>query len=50
MTVTDGVVHLWGTVASEAEGRAICVAAENVPGVKVVISHLEYPSFPPFGD
>jgi CBS domain-containing protein len=41
--VTDGVVHLWGVITSKDEGTAIRVAAENVPGVKEVKSHLEYP-------
>ncbi len=41
--VTHGVVHLWGIVTSEEERKAIRVAAENVPGVKEVNSHLEYP-------
>lgn len=43
--VKDGVVHLWGVVGSEEEDRAIRVAAERVPGVKRVESHLEYPRF-----
>ena len=42
--VTNGVVHLWGVITSEDEGKAIRVAAENVPGVKEVISHLEFPT------
>jgi CBS domain-containing protein len=46
--VTNGVVHLWGVITSEDEGKAIRVAAENVPGVKEVKSHLEYPAFPLF--
>ena len=44
--VSNGVVHLWGVVTSEDEGKAIRVAAENVPGVKEVKSHLVYPSIP----
>jgi CBS domain-containing protein len=31
--VDGGVVHLWGIVASDAERRALRVAAERVPGV-----------------
>jgi CBS-domain-containing membrane protein len=45
--VTDGVVHLWGVITSAEEGKAIRVAAENVPGVKEVDSHLEYPPVMP---
>jgi len=45
--VTNGVVHLWGMITSEDEGKAIRVAAENVPGVKEVKSHLEFPTIPP---
>jgi CBS domain-containing protein len=41
--VTEGIVHLWGVIHSEEERRAICVAAESVPGVKEVKSHLEFP-------
>jgi CBS-domain-containing membrane protein len=36
----DGVVHLWGFVDSEEVRKAYCVAAENVPGVRKVKSHL----------
>ena len=38
--VTDGVVHLWGVVASATERAAMRVAAENVPGVRAVADHL----------
>jgi CBS domain-containing protein len=38
--VTDGIVHLWGNVASEAERKAMSVVAENTAGVKVVKNHL----------
>ncbi|SDH30952.1 CBS domain-containing protein [Paraburkholderia phenazinium] len=41
--VKDGIVHLWGVIQSEEERRAICVAAESVPGVKEIESHLEFP-------
>jgi CBS domain-containing protein len=41
--VKEGIVHLWGVIRSEEERRAICVAAESVPGVKEVKSHLELP-------
>ena len=39
MTVSDGVVELWGFVASDAEKQAWRVAAENVAGVKKVVDH-----------
>src|SRR6516225_4608411 len=31
VVVSDGVVHLWGTVGSEDERRALRIAAENTP-------------------
>jgi CBS domain-containing protein len=40
VTVTDGVVHLWGGVFSEAERTAARVAAETVGGVGKVEDHL----------
>lgn len=40
VVVSDGVVHLWGLVDSEVEGEALRVAAEEVPGVRAVESHL----------
>ncbi|MFC0396973.1 CBS domain-containing protein [Paraburkholderia rhizosphaerae] len=40
--VADGVVHLWGTITSEEQRTALCVSAQNVPGVKEVSSHLDY--------
>ncbi|CAE6752386.1 CBS domain-containing protein [Paraburkholderia aspalathi] len=45
--VTDGVAHLWGVIESEEEKRAIRIAAEGVPGVKRVESHLVFPSVMP---
>ena len=36
----DGVVHLWGFVEGEEVRKAYRVAAENVPGVRRVKSHL----------
>jgi CBS domain-containing protein len=45
--VKDGVVHLWGVIESEEEKRAIHIAAEGVPGVKRVESHLVFPSVIP---
>ncbi|WP_236597509.1 BON domain-containing protein [Paraburkholderia kirstenboschensis] len=41
--VKDGVVHLWGVIESKEERRAIRGAAEGVPGVRCVESHLEFP-------
>ncbi|MCW5746200.1 MAG: CBS domain-containing protein [Alphaproteobacteria bacterium] len=40
VTVRDGIVDLWGTLIDERQRRAVCVAAENVPGVKAVRDHL----------
>ncbi|RQR40627.1 CBS domain-containing protein [Burkholderia sp. Bp9142] len=45
--VKDGVAHLWGVIESEEEKHAIRVAAEAVPGVKRVESHLVFPSVIP---
>jgi osmotically-inducible protein OsmY len=42
VTVSDGVVDLWGTISDEQERRAITVIAENTPGVKRVADHLVY--------
>lgn len=33
VTVTDGIVDLWGIVHSEAERKAMRIAAESIPGV-----------------
>jgi CBS domain-containing protein len=40
--VKDGVVQLWGTITEEAQGEALKVCAENIPGVKSVVSHLTW--------
>jgi CBS domain-containing protein len=40
VTVADGVVGLWGVVRSDAEHRALRVAAEATPGVVKVDDHL----------
>jgi osmotically-inducible protein OsmY len=40
--VSAGVVDMWGTISDEQERRAICVIAENTPGVKQVNDHLVY--------
>jgi CBS domain-containing protein len=41
-SVKDGVVELWGTILEGAQGEAIRVCAENIPGVKKVVSHLTW--------
>ena len=38
--VSDGVVHLWGVIDSDAQRDALRVAAENIPGVTAVEEHL----------
>jgi CBS domain-containing protein len=40
VTVTNGVVDLWGFAQSEKERQAIRVAAESIPGVAAVNDHL----------
>jgi CBS domain-containing protein len=42
VTVASGVVDIWGTITNPDERRAICVMAENVPGVKEVHDHLVF--------
>ena len=42
VTVSDGVVDLWGTITNEQERHAIRVVADNAPGVKAVHDHLVY--------
>lgn len=39
VTVLNGVVHLWGMVANEAEAQALVTAATNIPGVVAVRDH-----------
>jgi osmotically-inducible protein OsmY len=39
--VHEGVVDLWGFVGSEAEHRAIRVAAEAAPGVRSINDNLK---------
>jgi CBS domain-containing protein len=41
--VHDGIVHLWGVITSREQGHAMVVAAENVPGVKRVENHMDFP-------
>lgn len=40
VTVKDAVVDLWGSYTAYRQDEAVIVAAENVPGVKKVNSHL----------
>ncbi len=40
IVVTEGVVHLWGLVATEEERRALELAASRTPGARSVESHL----------
>jgi CBS domain-containing protein len=40
IVVRDGAVHLWGFVATREEAKALRRAAERVPGVASVESHL----------
>jgi CBS domain-containing protein len=42
VTVSQGVVDLWGTITNDDERRAICVLAENTAGAKAVHDHLVY--------
>lgn len=43
VTVTSGVVHLWGTVESDTKRQALVVTAENIPGVTRVEDHTQPP-------
>ncbi|MFQ5776160.1 MAG: CBS domain-containing protein [Kiloniellaceae bacterium] len=38
--VTGGVAELWGWVDSEEERKALCIAVEEIPGVRAVKDHL----------
>ena len=40
VTVSDGVVHLWGLVGSPAERKALLALAEGVPGVSRVSDEM----------
>lgn len=45
ITVSNGIVDLWGVVDSEEERKALHVAAESIPGVAIVNDHLvNYPT------
>jgi CBS domain-containing protein len=47
--VDNGEVRLWGYIATESARRAIVVTAENIPGVRRVHDHMDYPPIrPPF--
>lgn len=39
VTVSDGVVHLWGSVRSEARKQAASVAVSTVRGVRGLVDH-----------
>jgi hypothetical protein len=41
ITVSDGVVHLWGLVGSEAERKALLALAESVPGASRVSDEID---------
>jgi CBS domain-containing protein len=41
-TVQDGVVDLWGVVLAAHQREAAIVAAENIPGVKTVRTHVAW--------
>ena len=36
VTVSDGIVHLWGLITSDSERHALTALAESVPGVTAV--------------
>jgi len=40
ITVSDGLVHLWGLVGSEAERKALLALAESMPGVSGVADEM----------
>ena len=42
VTVVNGTADLWGTISNDQERSAICVIAENTPGVIKVIDHLVF--------
>ena len=49
ITVSDGVVSFWGTVASDKERTALRVAAESIPGVKRVDDNTAVRAEIPYG-
>jgi CBS domain-containing protein len=40
VAVQDGVVTLSGVLTEDRQREALCVAAENIPGVKKVVDHI----------
>jgi osmotically-inducible protein OsmY len=40
VVIFDGVVHLWGMMASSAQRSAFVDAVRSVPGVKSVKNHM----------
>lgn len=40
ITVSSGVVHIWGLVGTEAEHKALLALAEEVPGVQRVVDEM----------
>ncbi len=46
VTVSGGVVHLWGLVRSEAERSAVRIAIEGTPGVRSVKDNLALEPLP----
>lgn len=46
VTVSDGVVNLWGIVRTEAERNAVRVAVEGISGVKGVKDNVTLDTFP----
>jgi CBS domain-containing protein len=46
VAVDHGVVEVWAAVNSHAERKAICVAAETIPGVIAVNDHIVIGPFP----
>lgn len=41
--VADHEVHYWGVIHSEEQREAMLVAARNIPGVRRVADHMDYP-------
>ena len=48
VSVSEGIVHLWGFADSETRRTAIRVLVEEIPGVRKVENHLK-PSLPAYG-
>ena len=42
VTVRDGVVELWGSIADDRQRQALIVATENIPGVRQVRDYLAW--------